>query len=153
MTGKHSFVVLRPVSDPTTSADQIAIYNKIVSGVPQIFYRPNSNQTPIQLTAGSTDTGNDGATPPIWKVRQQSFVAGPFIFYVGFLSNPTDGDVITLTPSSNLIYVSLTPANSGRVLGIANLAPTSISSNQFTVRVRPNVFLPLDAYYIAVGIP
>ena len=69
----HTLLTLRPqATDPTTAADQIAIYNKLVTGIPEIFYRPNSNQTPIQMTYPSLLTDSSNA--------QYSFIAGPLLF-------------------------------------------------------------------------
>lgn len=154
LAGKHTFVVFRPVADPATTADQVAIYNKLVSSIPQIFFRPNNSQPTIQMTYPSVITGDDGATPPVYLDRQQSFIAGPFVVYVGRIPFPQDGDIITLSPSSTLIYASLVATNvKGAAFSIANFAATNLSVNQFTIRARPNIVLVADVFYTAIGIP
>lgn len=66
--GQHKVLTIRPQTvDPTTTATQVGLYVKNVSSIPELFFRPKSNATPIQLTyptisAGSGDT-------------QQSFLA------------------------------------------------------------------------------
>lgn len=155
LAGKHTFVILRPVTDPTTSASQVALYNKLVSSVPNLFFRPSSSQTTIQMTYPSVLTGDDGATPPVYLDRQQSFVAGPFVIYVGKLTFPISGTVITLTPASTLIYVSLVVTNAGAFgLTRVSAAATNISGNQFTVQLGPDPgLLFYDIYYTAIGKP
>src|SRR5689334_15790317 len=92
--GKHSVLTLRPQSgNPTTSPSQIAFYQKIVSSAPNWFFRPSSNQTPIQMSYPSISI-----TPP----TSYSFIAGPFVVYMGLVTNPTNGQTVTLLPSTTL---------------------------------------------------
>lgn len=155
LAGKHTFVILQTTTDPATSSSQVALYNKLVSSIPQIFFRPSNSQTPIQLTYNSVITGNNGATPPVYIEKQQSFVAGPFVFYFGIIKSPNTitGTVITLLPASNLLYVGLTPTNTFGSQGLASFAATNITGNQFTMYQAPAVFILSDVYYVAIGLP
>lgn len=143
--GYHTVMTMRPESgDPTTLATTVSLYNKLdANSIPELFFRPNSNQTPIQLTYPSIVT--TGA-------KQYSFVAGPFIIYGGLLSAPTNGQTITLTPTSTLLYVGITSANvvrSPTVFGDA--IPTNITGSTFQIKWQSASSTKLDAYYLAIG--
>jgi len=154
--GMHNQLTLRPQgSDPATDANQIAIYNKLVSSIPEMFYIPNNSQTPIQLTYPSLLTGKDN-TGAFLK-QQYSFSAGPFIIFFGRIDNPTSGQIVTLAPGTSLLYVDLTAAfRDGRFLdATTNVAPTTLNTpaNSFTIRFA---FIPdpgtFSVLYYAVGI-
>lgn len=138
--GMHDLVNFREQSgDPTTLATQIALYTKNVGGFPELFFRPNNSQAPIQLTYPTiTTTG----------AQQQSFVAGPFVVYMGFLSM-TSGIAVTLTPASTLIYVGLTLNATRTSLGnILYAAPTGMVANSFTPVFQGGA---QTIYYFAIG--
>jgi len=150
IAGRHSVLTMRvkiaPV-DPTTSSTQIALYNKLVSSIPALFYRPSNNGTPIQLTypsikADSSDT-------------QYSFVAGPFIVYGGFIANVGTGVSVNLTPGTNLRSVDVILANFKPVTNstsVAVAAATNIVGNSFDILTRLQADgSQADAYYFAVG--
>lgn len=142
VSGMHAVLTLRPQnSDPATNATQIAIYNKIVSSIPELFFRPNNNQTPIQLTYPSLKADSSNT--------QYSFVAGPFIVYGGKVSNPSQGQTVVLTPGTSLKYVDLTVAN---YLGlfIPMAVPTNIVGNSFDISYQ-NGLANFDVYYLAIG--
>lgn len=154
--GLHNSVTLRPQSsDPTTASNQSAIYNKLVSTIPQLFFRSNSNATPIQLSNSNLNTLQTG-TP---AGTQSSFLAGPFTIYMGYILNCPDGQIVTLTPSTTLLYVGLTTAliSSSMVTVVPGIATTSvatnISGNQFVIRYN-TITIPVNPiiYYMAVGI-
>lgn len=151
--GRHNALTFRPLSgDPTTSSDQVAIYNKIVSGLPQLFFRPNSNATPIQLTNSNLNTVQTGAPGG----TQSSFLAGPFTIYMGYVVNCPNGQVVTLLPSSSLKYVGIsTFLFNSRISSAINIAAVvNISANQFTIKYDPLVisFIPAPTiYYMAIG--
>lgn len=150
IAGRHSVLTMRvkvsPV-DPTTTSTQIALYNKLVSSIPELFFRPSNNGTPIQLTypsikADSSDT-------------QYSFVAGPFIVYGGFIANVGTGVTVNLTPGTNLrsvdvILANFKPASLSASVPVA--AAVNISGNSFDIltRLQPDGS-QADAYYFAVG--
>jgi hypothetical protein len=146
-SGMHDVLTLRPQgSDPTTSATQIALYNKLVSSVPELFFRPNNSQTPIQLNYPSIKADSSNT--------QYSFVAGPFIVYGGFISAPTNGQVVTLSPGITLLYVDLTAANSTISPTVPSMAvPTSITGNSFTIKYQNTGGIgSFDVYYFAIGV-
>lgn len=143
--GMHNVLTLRPQSDPVTAANQVAIYNKLVGGIPQLFYAPNSAQTPIQMTYSSIKADSSNT--------QYSFVAGPFVIYGGFISSPTSGTVVTLTPGSTLLYADITVANMKiQTIFIPLAIPTNLTGNSFTITYQ-GTFLPgsFDIYYFAIG--
>lgn len=151
--GKHEVLSLRfQTVDPTTAANQSAIYNKLVAGVPQLFFRPNTDQTPIQLSNSNLNTLQTGATGD----AQSSFLAGPFTIYMGYIRDCPDTQLVTLLPSSTLIYVGLSTILQGTVpVGIASTATaTNIAANTFIVRYNNTQITGNNAtiYYTAVGV-
>lgn len=147
--GMHNNFSLRPQgADPATGATEVALYNKIVSSIPQLFYRPNNSQTPIQLSyqnvkADSSDT-------------QFTFLAGPFIVYMGKIIQPTNGVLVSLSPGSQIIHVDLIATN---ISVVPTIPPTAVATNlsgtSFNVQYQ-NVGaapIPFDLFYFAVGLP
>lgn len=145
-SGMHTALTLRPQTlDPVTSVTQVAIYNKLVSSIPEMFFRPSSNQTPIQMTYPSikADLTN----------TQYSFVAGPFIIYGGLINNPTQGQIVTLTPGTTLIFVDLIVSNSKILPTQVQMAiPTNISGTSFNIAYQSTISTNFDVYYFAVGL-
>lgn len=149
--GKHSLIDFQQNSgvDPATGADQVALYTKLVGGpgVPVLFYRPHNSATPIQMTYSSINTN-------IASTDQYTFMAGPFIIYIGFIKSALNGTPKNLTPSSTLLYVHTT--------GILASNPTKLpvpcigeitGAGQFTIRFTNSGTPPnMDIYYFAVGI-
>ncbi len=155
--GQHNALTLRPQgSDPTTGADQCALYNKLVSTVPQLFFRSNSDATPIQMSNSNLNTIQTGAT----GASQSSFIAGPFTVYCGFIAGATNGQVVVLSPSSVLKTVSLTTwlAGTATTPDLPNLASTAtataITGSQFTITFTTStdgIPHPPTLYYWAIG--
>jgi len=152
-SGRHDVLTLRPqATDPTTSSTQSAIYNKLdANNQPQLFFRPDTNQTPIQLTNSNLNTLQTGGGS-----SQSSFLAGPFTIYFGFIVNCPNSQIVTLTPSSTLLYVGLTTNLNGNVpVGLASTAAAiSINLNQFTVSYNATsggITTPPTIYYMAIG--
>ena len=147
--GMHNVVTMRPqTGDPTTTAGQTAFYNKLVSSIPQLFFRPESNATPIQLTYQSINTTG---------TQQYSFVAGPFIIYGGFKTGGvTSGTTIALTPGSSLIYVGLTTSSVQFIGTIGSAVATNVNAspgaNSFTIEFQSGVIVG-TVYYFAIGLP
>lgn len=151
--GMHNVLTLRTQSgDPVTTSSQIALYTKVVGSDIAIFYAPSSAQTPIQLTYPSISTGLQSTDPDVFLSRQYTFMAGPFVVYVGKLLE-LDGTVITLLPATTLIYVGLV---GNGFLGTDKTAAcaTNVSGNQFTVRFSDTGAPPVkyQMYYLAIGI-
>lgn len=149
--GKHEVLVFRPQSgDPTTASDQCAIYNKLdINNIPQLFFRPDSDQTPIQLTNENLNTIQTGASGD----EQSSFIAGPFTIYLGIVRNYINPTVITVTPSSTLIYVGLSTINQEGNIIQPNIAiATTIAADQFTIEYNYTFVTNLPIiYYMAIG--
>lgn len=158
IAGRHSVLTMRvkvsPV-DPATSSTQIAIYNKLVSSIPSLFFRPSGNLTPIQLTYPSLRTGLQSTNPDVYFPTQYSFVAGPFIVYGGFIANVGTGVNVPLAPGTNLRSVDVILANFKPVTGSTSVpvaAATNIVGNSFDIltRLQPDGS-QADAYYFAVS--
>lgn len=150
LQGMHTVLTLRPQAmDPTTDANHVAIYNKLdASSVPELFYAPNSAQTPIQLTYPSVST-------VVTQLQQYSFVAGPFVVYAGRVNGLTptmNNTTVILSPTTTLIYVGLTIARQN--IGSINpfiVTATSVTGSQFNITFAPFHSGSMDVYYIAVG--
>ncbi len=157
VAGMHRVLTLRKqTGDPTTTADQIGLYNKLVGGVASLFFRPNNSQTAIQLSYPSISTGLQSSNPDIYLARQYSFAAGPFVIYGGKILNPTQGQLITLLPATTLLYVDLICCDVVTLSGLLvfTASATNITGNQFNIRfpttnIAPNKF---NVYYLAIGI-
>jgi hypothetical protein len=149
--GMHNFLVFRPqTGDPTTSSSQIALYTKIVSSVPQLFYAPSSSQTPIQLTYTPPQTGLQSTNPDVYFADQYSIMAGPFIMYGGLVKNvPNGSSTKNLTPVSTIIYAS------GFTVFIDNKTNRSVAVSFLgsTLTFVNASGAPYDVYYIAIGKP
>ncbi len=146
-SGMHNVLTLRPQTiDPATSATQIAIYNKLVSTIPEMFFRPNNSQTPIQLTYPSIKVDSTNT--------QYSFVAGPFVFYFGFIANPTNGQVVNLSPGTTLLDVDIIiDSYKGSPTAVAMAIPINIAGNSFTIKTQ--VFsgsTTFNIFYMAIGL-
>lgn len=142
--GKHTVLILRTqIADPATSSSQTAIYQKLVAGVPNWFYRPASNGTPIQMSYPSIDVTTSNAN--------YTFLAGPFVVYTGKISNPTNGQLVTLTPSTTIRYVGLGVNNfTGVGVITQGVAATDIVGNTFKIRFQAGS-VSRDVYYLAIG--
>lgn len=147
--GMHNLFLLRPQgADPATSSTQIALYNKVVTSIPQLFTRPKSSGTPIRMSYPTIKADESD--------EQYTFMAGPFLIYGGKIATPTNGQLVTLTPGTQLIHVDLTTTNLNFVPGIVQVAvATNLSGTSFNITYQ-NVGsspIPFDVYYFAVGLP
>jgi len=153
-SGLHNVLTLRTTTDPTTSATQTAIYNKLVATIPAMFYRPSSDQTPIQMTYPSIQTGIQTA-PSTYYAQQYSFCAGPFIIYGGLLLNVTNPQTVNLSPGTTLLSVELVianPINYGPPLNIG-VAATNIAGTSFDITASTFISgTEIDIYYLAIGV-
>jgi hypothetical protein len=146
--GMHSVLTLRNQNNvnPATSANEVAIYNNIVSSIPELIYRPNNSQTPIQLTFPSIDTTTVN--------RKYTCGAGPFVIYGGLIPAATNGQVVNLSPVTTLQYVGLVMANikAPNILVSYVAAATNVAGNSFTISFNAAVTGPRDIYYFAIGV-
>lgn len=157
IAGEHNYLTMREQTlDPATNSDQIALYTKAVSSVSELFYRPNNSQTPIQLTYPSINT--DSTT-----TNQYSFIAGPFVVYFGLLNTVTQGQLVTMLPSSTLIYVNLQMTNLtikifdefppiGPKVAFVPY-PSNILANTFQIGFDSLILAKsFDVYYFVIGL-
>lgn len=147
--GQHDALTLRPqTGDPTTAANQVALYNKSVSSIPELFFRPPSSATPIQLTYPSLQTTGS---------QQYSFVAGPFVINFGYIINSAgipSGYTVTLPGGSSVLFASVT--TSGASLLTTTKLPlyavaSNYSTNTFQVYYTPGTLKIPILYYVAIG--
>lgn len=149
LQGMHNNFSLRPqMSDAATGATEVALYNKIVSSIPQLFFRPNNSQTPIQMSYQNVKVDASDT--------QFTFMAGPFIIYAGKIIQPTNGLLVVLAPGSSLIHIDLIATN---ITVVPTIAPTAVATNlsgmSFNVQYQ-NVGaapIPFDLFYFGVGLP
>jgi len=146
--GMHTVLTMRPQNPaPSTSTGQVALYNKLDSNsVPELFFRPQGNATPIQLTYPSVGA----STSPF---RYYTFVAGPFVVYAGYVSNPTNGQVITLTPTTTLIYAGVTEAAHDTANDYRFSTATNLSGSTFTIKFVTGGTPTNSVYFLAIGKP
>lgn len=139
--GQHTSLTMRVQNtDPTTAADQTALYCKLdANNLPQMFFRPQSNQTPIQMTNSSIQNISGG--------NQVSYVAGPFTIYIGYLLDVTTPFPVTLTPAKNLLYAGVTALGQGS----SNVIATSLGVGTFTVSYAASAIAKTSVYYFAIG--
>jgi hypothetical protein len=141
--GKHTVLILKSQgSDPATTISQIAIYQKLVGGIPNWFYRPSVNQTPIQMSYPSIDVTTANS--------QYTFAPGPFVIYTGKVTNPALNALVTLLPATTLRYVGLTVANYNG-FNINAAVPTNITANTFRINFQNEIGPTRDVYYLAIG--
>ncbi len=150
LSGKHNALIFTVASDPTTTANETALYTKLVSSVPQLFFRPNSDQTPIQMTYPSLQTGLQSTDPDVYYTSQYSFVAGPFVIYMGYVHLSTDGQAVVLSPITTLRHVDLTVTGAGPGFNLAS--PINVAANSFTIKFPTlNSSVRRSIFYLAVG--
>lgn len=148
--GMHNVLTMRPQgSDPNTDATQVSLYNKLVSGNPQLFFKPNSNQSPIQLTLSTVKSDSTGT--------QYTYIAGPFLVHHGFIDIPLgipNNTVVNLPIGTNILYVGLSSALvTGIPFQIKNAIATNVNSpaNSFTISFQTGVSMKV-VYYMAIGV-
>jgi len=156
--GMHNSLTFRiQTGDPSTSATQVALYTKAVGGLPNLFFRPNSSQTPIQLTYPAIQTGLQTITPPVYYPQQYTFLAGPFVVYMGVLTGVTAGSPYTLSPTSTLLYAQATsvpfydPAFPTLQRNIPIFPSVSGSIMTLNFSNPPTGPATLTIYYFAIG--
>ena len=138
---------------PVTSATQAALYTKLVSSVPELFFAPSSAQTPIQLSYPSIQSGLQSTNPNVYYPTQYTFVAGPFIFYGGLIKAPTNGQLVTLTPGTTLQYIELIGANYVSKNKDINITPVSLAGTSFNISFNPGLANgTFDVYYFGIGV-
>ena len=149
LQGMHNLLNFRPQGlDPATSATQIALFTKLVSSIPMLFYAPSSSQAPVQLTFPSLSTGLQSSNPDVYLADQYSFIAGPFVVYGGKITGATNGQVKVLSPTTTLLYASVKTIYK---VDLAVSSVTAIVGSSFTIGLGGPT--PQDIYYLAIGKP
>lgn len=151
--GKHSLITLeRQGGAPATAADECALYTLLgTDSQSQLFYRPDSNGVQIQMSYQDVVTTG---------LKQRSFMAGPFIFFLGRVDNLNVGsNLISLSPSvTTLLSVqAVCTAKDYAPSKFPNqsfsVSPTLFTVNSFTVVFSPTNPPPkFNIYYIAIGL-
>jgi hypothetical protein len=155
ISGMHRVLTMNPqVGDPTVAAGQIAIYNKLdANNVPSLFFKAPDPASPVQLTYESLNTS---PVDEIYPLQQYTFAAGPFIIYGGYIERPiTQGQAVTLSPGTSLIYVGALMANINSLIP-TSIAPKITTGTTFTINFQTppgNPPATFDLYYFAIGLP
>ena len=159
LQGYHDVLTFRQQNgDPVTTAGQVALYTKqVASTYPALFYAPQSSQTPIQMTYQTLVTGSNNATPPVYLTTQQSFIAGPFVIYMGYIAGATVGQGVIVSPVTTLLYVGLSVLNTGIGALVSSTAcatgiNTSPGTGTFLIQFS-TVSTSQNIYYFAIGKP
>jgi hypothetical protein len=159
LVGMHRVLTMQPQSgDPTTASNQIGFYNKLDgSSIPELFFRPSSNGTPIQLTYPSLKTGLQSTNPDVYYPQQYTFMAGPFIVWAGIVTNSAgipSGTTVSLTPGSNIYYVGVITTNTNYAANAdISCIPTNISGASFQISHQTAATIKIiSVYYLAIGI-
>ena len=139
--GKHDQSTYTELgADPTTLANEIAVYANPVSGNSRLFFRQESNGTAVQLS---------GADPTIATSGSTSLV-GALIIKWGVLATPSDGDPVTFAGGAfpnNVFALTLAESRSGT--SVTSTYFTALTTTGFTVRTSTG---SNDAvHYMAIG--
>lgn len=147
--GMHDVLTIRKqVSDPTTLASQIGLYTKLVNNIPQLFYRPQLNGTPIQMT--------DVKVSKQTFTQQYSYTAGPFVVQGGIVSNSAgipSGTTITLPVGASILFAACTSSGAsytGTTTPPKYVVPYNYVGNTFKVFFATGLKIP-NIYYFTIG--
>lgn len=140
--GKHDkSTYIDQSSDPTTAADEMAIYSKDDgSGNTRLFLRQESLGTVVQLTGPDPTIGSSGST----------FLAGGLILKWGVVAVPSDGANVNFAGGAfpnNVFALTLGEGRNGT--SVTSTYFTALSTSGFTIRTSTaaNDFL----HYMAIG--
>lgn len=143
-SGKHTFIqYVVQGSDPATSANEIARYTKLVSGVAREFLRLPSNGTVIQVSGNAPVSSTNGYT----------YLPGGLLLQWGTATAiPTGGNKTVVFP----VAFSATPHNIS-VTGIRSnnggdgifVSSGSVTTTQFVMRNGSSSIT--TAYWMAIG--
>jgi len=94
--------------------------------------------------------------PTVYLPQQYSFMAGPFVIYMGKIVNPVNGQTVTLTPTTTLRYVGLSATNykaTSSTIFFPVPLPTGVAGSSFNIsfNVAKPSSVSLDVYYLAIG--
>lgn len=143
--GKHRKVDLIQVAAPGSIAAEVAVYQRAVAGISNLFMQRDGSVTEIQLTGATPITASNG----------EGFMAGasaPILYKWGQFTTNANPYVVTYTalvpalsafPSGTLM-VQLTPINAG---GIGSFRVSTTSATGFTVAAPSGS----SFYFYAIG--
>lgn len=147
--GKHKQSTYVEITDPTTLANEIAVYSKDLAGVTNLYLRQESNGNIVRMTAGNQNakTGADTAKS---SNNGETFFPGGFLMKFGTSNETATSRTVIFTTDANLdafnsIYsVFLYPLGTSQTVAV-----TAISNTQFTIS---SANAPVTIYWIAIGI-
>jgi len=95
--GKHRRVDLIQVAAPGSIANEAVVYQKAVTGIPNIFMQRNGNATEIQMTRPEN---------PVLNNTGSTFLPGGILMNWGsVVGSPTGAAAVFATPFTAAIYV------------------------------------------------
>jgi len=138
--GKHKAIrLIEQASDPSTAADEMALYTKAVSGVTELFTRGEGSGSIWQIT---------GLTPSSATAGSRTILT-PFgiRFNFGSVTVSSAGTAITFhTPFASDVFFVLSNQRGGNAEAIS---VDLITTSGFTATSKTS---SLPAYYFAMGI-
>lgn len=139
--GKHKQSTYVEVSNPTTAANEIAVYAKDAAGVSQLFMRRESNGTVIQMSVGDPVVGANGST----------FLPGGIILKWGEYVSGGDGAAISfVSPFPTTCWlVILTPISGSTVNSTIFVRAASVTASQFITDKAGSSNYPIR--FMAIG--
>jgi hypothetical protein len=138
--GKHKQSTYVEISDPTTVANELAVYSKDSGGVTQLFLRRENNGTVIQMSIGD----------PIASTNGSSFLPGGVVIKWGQIDFSAASKAVTFASAFPTAVFSITlAADTSTPSGNGIVSYTSLSTSGFTA--YQNGTGSLTAKYIAIG--
>lgn len=151
--GKHNKVTMPAQSvSPTTVASELALFSKLVSGVPQMMWRQQSNGSEIDFT--SAGKANPGWTRLPSGILLKWHSAVSFPGGTTLMTVNTDADVPGSPAFTNLFTVLITVVGTSvpatHAFGVTNITSPSFTAGKLggTNNVPNTVALA----YLAIGI-
>lgn len=147
--GKHRKSTYVEVTDPTTAANELALYSKDLAGATTLYLRQESNGNVVQMTAGNQNA-KSGANTAKSSNNGETFLPGGFLMKFGTSNENNTTRTIIFTTDANLdafnsIYsVFLYPLGSNQTVAV-----TSVSNTQFTLSSANG---PVTIYWLAIGV-
>lgn len=144
--GKHvksTYVVQG--SDPSTLANEMAVYSKLFNSIPTLFQRQQSSGAVVPLVSiVSSDSVTIAGTPQ----TQYNLIVGGMYLKWGFAFNCPDNTVVnyaTAFPTATQsVFLEITDPNATSTRLNVKSSPTASS---FTIRTSANI----SFYYFAIG--
>ena len=139
--GKHDqSTYIELGADPSTAANEVAVYCKDVGGNSRLFMRQESAGTVIQLSGANPTSGTSGST----------FLAGGLIIKWGVRTSPSDGVSVTFAGGAfpnNVFALTLGERRNGT--SQTSTYFTSLTTSGFIIRTNTGSNDAL--HYIAIG--